>query len=90
MGYQEASPELDQRFDALVVALASAPDDQVLQSSAADLAYSIRSRCIDLATWKADYSTEYKKRVAQAAKLTKLAGKQADEVLLREFGCPGA
>jgi len=84
MGYQEASPELDQRFDALVAALANSPNDQVLQSSAADLAYSIRSRCIDLAT---DYSPEYRKRTAQAAKLTKLAGKQADEVWLREFGC---
>jgi hypothetical protein len=90
MGYQEASPELDQKFDVLVAALDSTPDDRVLQASAADLAYLIRSRCIDLATWKADYSTEYKKRVDQAAKLTKLAGKQADEVLLREFGCTDA
>ena len=85
MPYREAPPELDQEFDRLVAALALAPGDEALQSSAATLARSLRSRCIDLAGWKADLSPEYSQRVTQAAKLTRLAGKQADEVLRREF-----
>ena len=88
MPYREAPPELDQEFDRLVAALALVPDDDALQSSAATLARSLRSRCIDLASWKADLSPEYGQRVAQAAKLTWLAGKHADEVLRRELISP--
>ena len=86
MPFSVASPELDQDYERLVGALAHDPGNQTLQASAAGLAYSIRSRCMDLATWKADYSPEYNKRVAQAATLTMLAQGCADEVLLREFG----
>ena len=85
MSYKEAPPRLDQEFRRLVDALARAPGDEALQSLAAGLAFSIRSRCIDLAGWKADLSPEYSQRVAQAAKLTRLAGEQADEILRREF-----
>lgn len=90
MSYKEAPPELDQRFHELVAALSNKPSDQTRQSSAADLAYSIRSRCIDLATWKADFSPEYTMRVIQATQLTSLAGQYADEVLFREFWRPDA
>ena len=85
MPYKEAPPELDQEFDRLVDVLALAPDNEALRLAAAALAHSIRSRCIDLAGWKADLSPEYSQRVAQAAKLTRLAGKHADEILRSEF-----
>ena len=78
MSYQEASPELDQGFHRLVAALTLAPGDRALQTSAAALAGVIRGRCIDLATWKADLSPEYRQRETQVAELTRLAGEQAD------------
>ena len=80
MSYKEASPELDREFQRLVSALALAPGDPALQSSAAALADVIRGRCIDLATWKADLSPEYKQREAQVVELTRLAGERADAV----------
>lgn len=86
MPYREPPPELDQRFNELVAALANDPDDQGLKASAADLAYMIRSRCMDLATWKADFSPEYSKRIAQGSRLTSIAGDQADDVLQHDFG----
>ena len=86
MSYKEAPLELDQEFRRLVAALALAPDDQALQSSAAALAHNIRGRCIDLATWKADLSPEYKQRETQVAELTCLAGEQADAILRHDLG----
>ena len=86
MSYQKASPELDREFHRLVASLALAPDDQALQSAAAVLAHAIRSRCIDLATWQADLSPEYRQREAQAAEITRLAGERSDEILQRDFG----
>ena len=78
MAYREAPPELDQAFHRLVAALTLATGDRALQSSAAALAQVIRSRCIDLATWKTDLSPEYRLREAQVAELTSLVGNQAD------------
>ena len=78
MSYQEAPPEIDQDFRRLVAALTLAPNDRVLRSSAVALAQVIRSRCIDLATWKADLSPEYRQREAQAAELIRLAGEPVD------------
>jgi hypothetical protein len=86
MPWRDASPELDQEFERLVAALRRRPNSSSLQRKAANAAYSIRSRCIDLASWQADYSPEYSKRIEQATTLTKLAGEHADETLLHDFG----
>ena len=78
-------PELDREFAALVNRLKKLPPNSELATEAVDLAYRLRSRLIDLATIKADYSPEYQKRTQQAKELLDLAGDYADELLVREF-----
>jgi len=90
MPYREAPPELDESIQELVVALSVNAHDAGLQAAAARLVHSVRSRCIDLASWHADSSPEYNLRVSQARQLTKLAREIADELLLQEFGRSGA
>ena len=53
--------------------------------AANDLALRLRSRLIDLATWKVDYSPEYNEIEAQCRRLTEIAGTDAHPSLIREF-----
>ena len=83
-------PDLDREFIALINRYRRNPSDDELGTEAVDLAYRLRSRLIDLATIKADYSPEYEKRTQQARELINLAGHHADELLAREFGSSAA
>jgi len=83
-------PDLDREFTALINRFKRRPSDPDLRTEAVDLAYRLRSRLIDLATIKADYSAEYEKRTQQAKEMVNLAGHHADELLVKEFGSSAA
>ena len=84
--FREPPEDLEERVDSLLSLIATHPNDLALQERAAALAYEIRSRCIDLATWKAEYSPEYKQRETQARALLQVAREQASEAVFKEFG----
>ena len=76
----------------MVAALTLAPSNRVLQSSAAVLAQAIRSRCIDLATWKADFAAALNMSVEDIrARVNLLEGlhPQAVELLKDQPIAPG-
>lgn len=87
---RDEPPALDAEYAAIKARLDEHPGDPHIWAEAHVLALKIRSRCIDLATIKADYEPEYQKRVSQASDLVRRIGSTADEKLLREFGILGA
>jgi len=86
MPYLPPDPSLDKEYDEITALSGRTDDPEALKALANKLALKIRSRCIDLATWQADYSPEYKKREAQCRVLAALAGSAAHPFLVREFG----
>jgi hypothetical protein len=78
-------PGLDSEYSELVAKLQSSPTDERLRLAANELALKIRSRCMDLATWKAEYGPEYSLRIQQCRTLTSYAGSYAHEFLVKEF-----
>jgi hypothetical protein len=83
--YNAPDPSLNNEYEELVATLQAAPADERLMLAANALALKIRSRCIDLATWKVDYGPEYSLRIQQCKTLTSYAGVYAHEFLIREF-----
>jgi len=77
---REDSKELDAEVEPLIVALASDYTNEKLRLDGISCAHRLRSRLIDLATMKADYSREYAKRETQARHLVILCYDQADAV----------
>lgn len=84
--YREPPEDLDERVSSLLTLIDIRPDDLALQEQASALSYEIRSRCIDLATWKADYSPEYKQRETQVKALLQAARKLASDTVCKDFG----
>lgn len=82
---KEDSKELDREVEFLLVALAKDYGNEKLRHAGVHCARRLRSRLIDLATIKADYSPEYVKRETQARHLVLLCYDQADEYLRNEF-----
>jgi hypothetical protein len=78
-------PGLNNEYEELLAKLQAAPEDERLMLAANALALKIRSRCIDLATWKAEYGPEYSLRIQQCKTLTSCAGVYAHEFLVKEF-----
>jgi hypothetical protein len=83
--YAAPDPGLDREYEELVAKLQSSPTDESLKRAANELALKIRSRSMDLTTWKADYSPEYNLRMQQCRTLTAYAGSYAHEFLVKEF-----
>ena len=86
MPFQSPDPSLDREYEELVRAAERGLNQDWLRERANDLALRIRSRCIDLATWQAEYSSEYKTRESQCRMLTGYAGSSAHPLLAEEFG----
>ena len=83
--YTAPDPRLDSEYEELLAKLQSSPTDERLRIDANQLALKIRSRCIDLAIWKAEYGPEYSLRIQQCRVLTSFAGSYAHEFLAKEF-----
>jgi hypothetical protein len=83
--YTAPDPSLDSEYKELVERLQAAPAEKRLMLAANKLVLKIRSRCIDLSSWKADYSPEYALRIQQCKALTSYAGQYAHEFLVKEF-----
>ena len=84
MSYRPADPELQSAYTQLIDSSAHGITPQ-MRLAANDLALHLRSRLIDLATWQADYSPEYKEIEAQCGRLTQIAGCDADAFLIHDF-----
>ena len=85
MPYRPADPAL-QVESAELIAFAAHGITPQLRLAANDLALRLRSRLIDLATWQADSSPEYKGIEALCRRLVEIAGADAHPSLIREFG----
>ncbi len=83
--YTAPDPGLDTEYAELFAKLKAAPADERLMLAANTLALKIRRRCMDLATWKAEYGPEYSLRIQQCKTLTSYAGVYAHEFLVKEF-----
>lgn len=82
---REDSKELDAEVELLLVALANDYSNEKLRHEGICCVQRLRSRMIDLAAMKADFSPEYAKRDTQARHLVVLCYDQADADLRREF-----
>jgi hypothetical protein len=82
--------DLDAAVSDLLAAQGSTVAHREFRTAAANLAYGVRSRMIDLASMRAEYGEEYAARLEQARALVRLAADEADELLIREFASIGA
>jgi len=82
---REDSKALDAEVEGLLLALANDYRNEETRSRALDCAWRLRSRLLDLSSYKADYSPEYVKRETQARHLVLLCYDQAHETLRSEF-----
>ena len=85
MPYHPPDQALDTEFLELIALAGASSADPLIQERANTLALKIRSRRLDLATWKADGSPEDRKRDAQCRQLTVLAGAKAHPILVAEL-----
>jgi hypothetical protein len=87
---RDAPPDLDSAVRDALAHQGNAATQSDLRVAAANLAYRVRSRMIDLAAVRAEYGDEYAVRLEQARALVRLAADEADELLVREFASIGA
>lgn len=87
---RDAPPDLDSAVRDVLGRQGNAASQSDLRIAAAELAYRVRSRMIDLATIRAEYGDEYALRLEQARALVRLAADEADDLLVREFASIGA
>lgn len=85
MSYRPISSELDRESRALIESLSNSEIDDTMRLEANKLALGLRSRLMDLATWKADNSPEYSDIEVRCRTLTRIAGSFAHEKLVEDF-----
>ena len=85
MSYRPISSELDRDSRAIIENLREGEIDNTMKMEANKLALRLRSRLMDLATWKADNSPHYFDIEERCRTLTKMAGSFAHQVLVDDF-----